>query len=322
MATKSKEKISIVGSGLIGRSWAMIFASAGYNVVIYDVKQTQITEGLEFIKEQLKDLQSKGLLKGSLSPDEQMILIKGSTSLEETVRGAKYIQECVPEVLEVKNKVFLEMEQFADDQTILASSCSGIQPSKFTEDVKRRHQCVVCHPINPPYHAPLVEVVPSPWTDPGVIRRTRALLEEVGQVPVTVNKEIRGFALNRVQYALVAECWRLINDGVITVEDMDRVMWAGLGPRYAFIGPFEVMHLNAEGLGSYLERYGQLMQDTVDSAGPPPTFSGPEATKIVEELNHLIPLDKLEERRKRRDERMSAVAKLKREMDAEDAEKQ
>lgn len=103
------------------------------------------------------------------------------------------------------------MDKFvANESQILASSVSTIMPSIFTSDLKHRDQCIVAHPVNPPFYVPLVEIVPSQWTKPEVVDRTYNLMKELGQVPVRLKKEIAGFALNRLQYALLAECWRLV----------------------------------------------------------------------------------------------------------------
>ncbi|XP_071818987.1 lambda-crystallin-like [Apostichopus japonicus] len=314
----SKGKIGIVGSGLVGKSWAMIFASAGYNVVIYDILPSQVKDALASVKTQLKDLNKSGMLRGSLSADEQFSLISGCSNLHDTVKDAIYVQECVPENLELKEQVFKEMEAFVDDDTILASSTSCIPPSKFTKDLQRRSQCLVAHPVNPPYHAPLVEVVPSEWTNPAFMDKAKKILEEVGQVPVCMKQELPGFVLNRVQYVIINECWRLVTEGVISAEDIDKVMWAGLGMRYAFIGPLEVMHLNAEGMENYIERYGPTIESVSSTFGPTPNYSGPGLAEVVRQMKELIPLDKLAEQRKRRDDRLAALAKLKRDFDKQD----
>lgn len=106
---------------------------------------------------------------------------------------------------------------------------------------------IVSHPVNPPYYVPLVELVPAPWTKPEIVKTTRSLMEEIGQEPVSLTKEVEGFALNRIQYAILNETWRLVQDGILDVKDIDKVMSCGLGPRYAFMGPLETAHLNAEG---------------------------------------------------------------------------
>ncbi|XP_071389769.1 lambda-crystallin homolog [Centroberyx affinis] len=143
---------------------------------------------------------------------------------------------------------------------------------------------------------------------------TYALMTQVGQAPICLKKEIDGFALNRVQAAIIAESWRLVQDGVISVKDIDLVMSEGLGMRYAFIGPMETMHLNApEGLEDYLKRYGEGIRRLLTSFGPVPQFTGEAAKSIIGELCELIPSDQqhLSVRRERRDQLLMGLAQLK-----------
>uniref|UniRef100_A0AAA9TVL7 Crystallin lambda 1 n=1 Tax=Bos taurus TaxID=9913 RepID=A0AAA9TVL7_BOVIN len=238
--------VAVVGSGLIGRSWAMLFASAGFRVKLFDIEPRQVTDALVSLRKEMKMLELSGYLKGELGAEEQLSLISGCSDLREAVEGALHVQECVPENLELKRKLFAQLDKIADDHVILSSSSSCLLPSKLFAGLAHVKQCLVAHPVNPPYYVPLVELVPHPETAPATVDRTYALMRRVGQSPVRLLREIDGFALNRLQYAVIAEAWRLVEEGVVSPGDLDLVMSDGLGLRYAFIGPLETMHLNAE----------------------------------------------------------------------------
>ena len=248
---------AVIGAGLIGRAWSIVFARAGFNVTIWDQFPLQTTQALTFIADRLPELRSAGLLADE--PETVLARIRPMQSLWETVREAEYIQENGPERVDVKTSVFAELERASKPDAIIASSSSGIPASAFTEHLKTRKRCLIAHPVNQPYLVPLVEICPAPWTDPAVIERTRDIMVKAGQVPATVKKEIDGFALNRLQGALLAEAFRLLADDVITPADLDALVKHGLGLRWSFMGPLETIDLNAPGgLADYCNRYGSL----------------------------------------------------------------
>ncbi|XP_035686140.1 lambda-crystallin-like isoform X2 [Branchiostoma floridae] len=295
----------------------MLFAASGYEVCLFDILQEQVSGALDNIKMRLQDLQKAGLLRGSLTADEQFGLISGCSDFNAACQGALHVQECVPENLELKKKIFSQLDAVADDNMVLSSSTSCILPSKIFSGLKHVKQCIVAHPVNPPYYVPLVELIPHPETEQSIMDRTRALMKEIGQSPVSLKKEVDGFALNRIQYAIIAESWRLIQDGVMSPEDVDTVMSAGLGRRYAFMGPLEVMHLNAEGMKSYVERYGETMQRVLSTFGPIPDFSGPALETVDAAMTNQTPStpEALTERRRWRDARLTGLARLQSDMD-------
>ncbi|XP_077473994.1 lambda-crystallin homolog [Stigmatopora argus] len=306
--------ITVIGSGLIGRSWAMVFVSGGYRVKIYDNKPGQAANCINEIQKQMMELQEVGMLRGQLNATQQIALLSSHDDLEQALQGAFFVQECVFEKLDVKQNLFRDVERLVSGDVILSSSTSCLVPSAVFSMVQNRCRCLVSHPVNPPYYVKLVELVPHPDTMTATVDKTHALMTKVGQVPVRLRKEIDGFALNRVQAAIIAESWRLVQDGIISVQDIDLVMSEGLGMRYAFIGPMETMHLNApEGLGDYLKRYGDGFQRVLRSFGPVPDFSAEDAKNVVSEMNELIPNDEqnLSARRERRDHLLMGLSRLK-----------
>lgn len=314
MSSSDMKIITVIGSGLIGRSWAMLFASGGYRVKIYDNQPGQSAKAITEIKKQLLELEEAHMLRGELTAVQQLALLSGYDDLSQALEGAFFVQECVFEQLEVKQSVFRDIERIVGKEVILSSSTSCLVPSKVFSKVQNRSRCLVSHPVNPPYHVKLVELVPHPDTAATVMDTTHALMMKVGQAPVLLKKEIDGFALNRVQAAVIAESWRLVQDGFISVKDIDLVMSEGLGMRYALIGPMETMHLNApKGLEDYMSRYGENITRVLSSFGPVPDFCGEGAKTIINEMCELIPGDQqhLSARQEKRDQFLMRLAKLK-----------
>lgn len=283
---------------------------------IYDNQAGLAAKAITEIKKQLGELEDAHMLRGELSAAEQIALMSSHDDLAQALEGAFFVQESVFEQLEAKQGVFQAVETHVGDDVILSSSTSCLLPSNVFSQVQKRSRCIISHPVNPPYYVKLVELVPHPETASTVMDTSYALMTKVGQAPVRLKKEIDGFALNRVQYAIIAESWRLVQDGVISVKDIDLVMSEGLGMRYAFIGPMETIHLNApEGLEDYLKRYREGMRRVLTAFGPVPEFSGEAAKRIDEEMCDLIPNDQqhLSARRERRDQLLMGLAKLKKE---------
>ncbi len=299
------EKIAVIGAGLIGRAWAMVFARASHRVALYDADAGILQANLEVIDTSLSDLQAAGLMDER--PIDLRLRIHAAGSLEDALAGATYVQENIRETLEAKRELFTRMDAIAPASTILASSTSTIPASQISEPVKGRARCLVAHPVNPPHLVPLVELSPAPWTSADTVQRARALLEAAGQVPILVKKEVQGFILNRLQAALVCEAMRLFEDGYASAEDIDKCVKNGLGLRWSFMGPFETIDLNAPGgVVDYAARYGQLMCEINHSQVARPWRE--EALKLLEgERRKDVPADALGSRAAWRDRRLMAL---------------
>ncbi|HTW71406.1 MAG TPA: 3-hydroxyacyl-CoA dehydrogenase, partial [Acetobacteraceae bacterium] len=241
------------------RAWSIVFARAGFDVALWDPVPQAIDAARDFIAERLPELRDAGLLADD--PAIVSARVHPAASLADAVQDAAHVQENGPENVADKQRIFIELDLLANADTVLASSTSGIPASAFTEGLTGRSRCLVAHPVNPPYLIPLVELCPASWTDPTVTERTRALMTQAGQVPATVRHEMEGFALNRLQGALLAEAFRLLADNVISPVDLDALVKHGLGLRWSFMGPLETIDLNAPGgLADYCTRYGPLYE--------------------------------------------------------------
>jgi L-gulonate 3-dehydrogenase len=259
--------VAIVGTGLIGRSWAIVFARAGWDVHITDRSAEQLANAPRLIRQGLDELAAHGL---GNDPEAAAQRVSPSASIEEAVRGVDLVQENGPELPEIKRELFAELDRLVPASAVLASSSSAIVASRFTEDLAFRERCLVAHPVNPPHLVPLVELCGAPWTASDTMARARAIYESVGQVPIVLRKEVEGFVLNRLQGALLAEAFRLIGDGVVGPHDLDKTLKDGLGLRWSFMGPLETIELNAPGgIADYCARYGAFYRRlTADPAKP------------------------------------------------------
>ncbi len=299
------EKIAIIGGGLIGRAWSIVFARAGFAVSLFDSSQQAASAALGFIADRLPELAEAGLI--SDTPEAIMARISLAPTLEAALEGAVHVQENGPERTDAKAALFARMDEIAPKSTILASSTSGIPASAFTEALRGRSRCLVAHPVNPPYLVPVVEICPSPWTSQDAVARTRALMERARMVPATIKREVKGFVLNRLQIALVAEAFRLVADGVVSPEDLDATVKHGLGLRWAFMGPFETIDLNAPGgVADYCARYGGLYAEV--EAEMVPIALTPELVADVDgAMRSRLSLDDQPARQEWRDRRLMAL---------------
>jgi len=247
------QTVGIVGAGLIGRSWANVFARAGWRVRVWDPSDAQRAAAHAQIAQSLHDLQAHGLVDDAAAAARRVQVV---ATLADAVRDADYVQESGPETLEIKRSSFAALDAAAPAHCVLASSTSAIVASQFTADLAGRARCIVAHPVNPPHLVPVVELCGAPWTGAETKARASAVMRAVGQVPIDVKREIDGFVLNRLQVALLTEAFRLVQDGVVSPQDLDHTIADGLGLRWAFMGPFETIELNAPGgIADYCERY-------------------------------------------------------------------
>jgi L-gulonate 3-dehydrogenase len=247
-------RIAIIGSGLIGRAWATVFASHGFDVAMHDVDPAVARGARAHIGRNLRELAGHGLVS---DPKAALARIRIAVGLADALKGAALAQENGPETVEMKQALFADMDRLAPKGCILASSTSFIVASRFSRDLPGRARCMVAHPVNPPHLVPIVEIAPAPWTDPKAVARARRIYEKAGQAPIVLNKEHDGFVLNRLQAALLAEAFRIVGEGVASPQDVDTTIRDGLGLRWAFMGPFETIELNAPvGIADYCARYG------------------------------------------------------------------
>ena len=305
-------RTTIIGAGFVGRAWAISFARAGHEVRLWDADARALPAALAFIDGVLPDLAANGLLGGD-TPAMVRARLAPIDDLGEALSGAAHVQENAPERLEVKRDLFAELDRLAPPDAVLASSTSALLPSGFTDHLAGRRRCLVCHPINPPYLVPAVEVVPAPWTAPEAIERAASFMEGCGQVPIVMKREIDGFIMNRLQGALLEECFRLVADGIASPEDVDVGIRDGLALRWSFMGPFETIDLNAPGgVRDYAERYQGIYERIFPSTQRRVDWAGPLMNGIEADRTARLAREALVERQVWRDRRLMALAAHKR----------
>lgn len=300
------ETVAIIGAGLIGRAWASIFARAGWNVRVTDPDANARVVAKELILEELRGLARHGLAR---DPESVIHRVTVCDSNAETVKGATFVQENGPEVLEIKQALFKELDQLLPKDVVISSSTSAIVTSRFTEDLPGRARCMVGHPVNPPHLVPLVELSGAPWTSAETLERARKVYLAIGQVPIDVKKEIDGFILNRLQGALLAEAFRLVGEGYVSAEDVDHCVKNGLGTRWSFMGPFETIELNAPGgVPDYCARYTGFYKRLATQSAGPAVYEGDNLKNVVNAWRYEATPERIARRTRERNERLAALA--------------
>lgn len=308
------EQVAIVGAGLIGRAWAAVFARAGWTVRLTDPHAPTLAAAPGLVRAELLSLAGYGLAD---DPEGAAARVTAAPSFAAAVAGADFVQENGPETVEAKRALFVELDRLAPPGAVLASSTSAIVASRFTEDLAGRARCLVGHPVNPPHLIPVVEVCGAPWTAPAAVERARAVYSAIGQVPVTINREVEGFVLNRLQGALLAEAFRLVGEGVVSAEDLDATVSSGLGLRWSFLGPFGTIELNAPGgIADYCARYTGFYKRLAADPAPPGVYDPPNADRVAAAWPHPATPEWLARRTAWRNARLAALAAHKRRQDS------
>ncbi len=299
-------RTAVIGAGLIGRSWAIVFARAKHSVAVWDPLAGAAAAARDFAAARLPELASAGLLGGA-APDDVLERIAVAPSLADAARGAAWVQESGPERVEAKRDLFAALDRLAPAEAILASSTSTIPASRFSDTLPGRGRTLVAHPVNPPYLVPVVEICPAPWTGSETVERAGAFMTGCGMVPAMLRREIDGFVLNRLQAALVGEAFRLAEDGIASIADIDATIRDGLGLRWAFMGPFETIDLNAPGgLADYCARYGTALGALLAQMTPRP-WSPELVTRLEAERRAALPAADHAARTAWRDRRLMAL---------------
>ena len=291
----------------------MVFARGGHEVVLWDHDAAQVNKALAHIARTLPDMAEAGLIDDAEAVRRR---ITGAASLGEALSGVGFIQENIVERAEPKQALFAEVEKLAPPDAIISSSTSAIMPSIIFGALATRQRCLVSHPLNPPHLAPIVELCGADFTSPDIITRAAEFMASCGMSPITVKREIEGFILNRLQLAVLNESFRLIAEGYVTAEDLDKTIKDGLALRWSFMGPIETIDLNApQGVADYLERYGPTIRRVGDSQAAANPWPDTIGATLDRERRADVPRERLEDATAWRDRRMMALAAHKRDQE-------
>ncbi len=297
------KRVAVVGTGVIGASWAAFFLSRGLDVAATD----PTTKGKETLYSMLDrvwpDLAVVGLASGA-----SLDRLTFSNDMAEALDGAEWVQESGPERVDFKRKLFADMDRLTPAHVILATSSSGLSMSEIQADCRRPERCVTGHPFNPPHLIPAVEVVGGRLTTEEAIALAMSFYKGIGKRPIRLLKEVNGHVSNRLQAALWRECVFLVSTGVISVSDVDEVMCWGLGPRWAVMGPNLLFHLGGGhgGLDHFIEHLGPPFSAWWNDLGRP-ELTAEVRSMLVSGVQEEVKGASIEALEARRDRMLTAV---------------
>ena len=267
MTKHSPKQIGLVGTGVIGASWASLFLARGHNVTAYDPAPDSADATKGYIDRAWGQLADLGLVTDAGNPDK----ITFVASPEEAVSGAAFVQESVPEKLPIKIETYQRIEPHLADDAIVATSASGLLIKDMQAGWQDPSRFLLGHPFNPPHLIPLVELLGNDKTDPAAIDQAAEFYESCGKVTIRVMKEVPAHVANRLQAALWREAIHLVAEGVASVEDVDKAVTAGPGLRWSVMGPHMLFGLGSGGGGieEFCNRYGESFHRWWESLGTP-----------------------------------------------------
>jgi carnitine 3-dehydrogenase len=272
-------RVAVVATGVIGASWVAYFLAQGLKVVAADPGPGAEDKLRQTVEQHWPTMQRLGLAANA-SPDN----LAFDDELEAAVEGAQFVQENGPEREDIKIDLFRRMDAVLPEQIVLASSSSGLLMSRVQSACRFPQRVVLGHPFNPPHLIPLVEVIGGEKTSGEAIERAMAFYASIGKRPIHPRKEVKGHIANRLQAALWREAFHLVDQGVVSVTDIDAAIAYGPGLRWALMGPFLALHLSGGdgGIEHVLDHLGGPIENWWHDLGTP-ALTPQLKRKVVEE---------------------------------------
>lgn len=271
-------RVACVGAGTIGGGWAAHFLARGYDVTAWDPSEDAGPRLRRLIDTAWPALERLGPAENA-SPDRLTL----TTTLEEAVAGAQFVQESAPEDLPLKRDLLSRLDAATPSGVVIASSTSGYPMTDMAAELADPSRLVVGHPFNPPYLIPLVEVVGGERSDPAAVEWASRFYRAAGKSVITMDREVPGFIANRLQEALWREALHMVAGGEATVKEIDDAITEGPGLRWAFMGPCLTFALagGEGGMGHMLDHFGPSLKSPWTRLRAP-ELDGPLRTAMVE----------------------------------------
>lgn len=263
MVAYSGMRIAVVGAGIMGTGIAEVFAEAGLDVRVYARRRDSLDQARARIAANQAEMRAAGLAVDDGALDR----VVGTDDLAEAVGAADFVSENVSEDIGLKRKVFAELDRVVPQSAVLSTNTSGLSITAIAEATSRPERVVGLHWLNPPHLMPVVEVCRGPRTSDEVMEVTYELARRAGRQPIRVERDVPGFLVNRLQFALLREAFHIVDEGIASAEDVDRAVQGGLGLRWAAVGPFRVVDL--AGLATFRAVAAQLFPRLAADTTPP-----------------------------------------------------
>ncbi|SOE87770.1 3-hydroxyacyl-CoA dehydrogenase [Burkholderia sp. YR290] len=307
--TKPIRRVAIIGTGVIGASWAALFLAKGLHVVATDIAPNAEASLKKFVESAWPALTRLGL-----SPGASLTNLTFTPVLEQVLVGADLVQENGPERIDFKQKLYGQLDELLPADVIVASSSSGLTMSEIQKGAAAHpERCVIAHPFNPPHLIPLVEIVGGSKTSEATIQRAAEFYTAIGQRTVRVNKEMPGHVANRLQAALAREVYYLVAEGVVSAADVDTALCWGPGLRWGVMGNMMLNHLGGGpgGIEHFFQQFSGPMTAWWKTLGEP-VLSPEVQKKLVDSVHAEARSRSIEELAAQRDEVLLGLLELRR----------
>ncbi len=305
--TTMPRKVAVIGTGDIGCGWAALCAAAGWPVTMFDTDGERAEQATLEVARRARALVSFERAQRD-TVESGLRQLEHGRSLLQAVREADWVIEAVDEDLQTKQTAFERIEEVASRDALLTSSTSGLTPNDVFGRCRVQGRCLVAHPLNPPELVPLVELVPTDFTDPAAMQRADAYLRGLGRIPIALKRAVPGFVVGRIAAAVWRECIDLVLQDVIDVDDLDRAVSLGPALGWAAAGPHLTYHLSAEqgGVQIFLQRLLTSFEAWWGALASWDKLEAEQQYALIQSIERTYQ-EKIEMLREARDRRLNAI---------------